>query len=900
MVEIKEEIVIKATFSSHEDLSSRLVLLPYNDDDCTGAKICSHKMSDDELHLITPTTIDNDEKQESHEEDKAKMSDDDKEATVDMDLAKSRVAESKLTANSDECHEAEASQYNGRSQASYVTPQINGEKPLELRKNEHDLSPSEQNSLLITTKTEQQVTNRNTEEISREHPENPAIANGDSASINIVTQRLVNTPADPIGYVLVKMEENNKTTVNDMELEEFAWLLSILREASYPILLSFAPSTVLSKVCESDGCDDYSDPSNGGCRFVDSAKSKSSSPQTASHDNSMDNDKNSASDMSDAQNGTTETENQTYLSALASREDAAKVAAQAATELRGRLSRWGLHAATRAAEAASAVKELKEERQRKLKEDKDEKGDGNTGNSDNIASSFIGNEEVPSPMKGNRTHGATVLPIAATESQHPIEKISIFLQTPSGFEKIPDSCPERTSVTNTSVISVRLSKTKACSAVDKKTNQGYEFQWYRSIHISDRDNPKDRWYKLSGATFAAYQPSVSDVGHRLCCQTILHYGKSPLKQTCILPFPVSVDSSLLNSAKETLLRGKQTTTFCSLLGMDDAKGRMFRLKIDVRQDSCGNVIESAIHIDQMSGGSVEPLHDRSEPLTSVNGYADPARPRSFHLSFSSGLPPSASMLAALTESSDGQLRLEAPNRAARESLLLAIGISNYRGDLSSLSNETILFPDHRISKADCLDSEVMLVHSFDTDLTVCSELPSPTVVLKDSFVSASKCPRSLSHKCSNDASDTEAEIEELRRILQIKETSISELKQKLATSRAETSKAERDLQSCRHSVRETSSELKRARDEIETKTKLLEEHVMARRDEEIEHQKLIKSLSNEKAVLSAAVEARDGKTVALTKKISILEKQIVSQSQQLSELDNLTNELVRYTSCCLA
>ncbi len=289
----------------------------------------------------------------------------------------------------------------------------------------------------------------------------------------------------------------------------------------------------------------------------------------------------------------------------------------------------------------------------------------------------------------------------------------------------------------------------------------------------------------------------------------------------------------------------------------------------------------------------EPLHERSEPLTSVYAYADPARPRSFHLNFSSGLPPSASMLAALTESSEGRLRLEAPNRAARESLLLAIGISNYRGELSSLSNESALFPDPCISQADCLDHEFTPVCSFDTDLTACPESPSQTIVLEDSAVSVSKCPRSLSQRCSNDEIDNEAEVEELRRLLQSKETSISELKQKLAKSRAETSKVEKDLQSCRHCVRETSSELKRVKEEVGIKTKLLEEHITAQRDKEVEHQKLIKSLTNENAVLSAAVEARDGKTVALTEQISILEKQIISQSQKLSKLDNVTNELVR-------
>ena len=180
-----------------------------------------------------------------------------------------------------------------------------------------------------------------------------------------------------------------------------------------------------------------------------------------------------------------------------------------------------------------------------------------------------------------------------------------------------------------------------------------------------------------------------------------------------------------------------------------------------------------------SRANQEPLHDHSEPISFVEGTADPAKPRSFDLNFSKGLPPSASILAALSESSNGQLRLEAPNRAARESLLLAIGIANYRGNLSSLSSETIFFSEDELSKeidqkearSNACPISTPSIISIGDDMTT----NKPNVVCKKLD--------NISRQCSINESKLEDQLSEMRRLLESKDNFISELQQKLIKSR---------------------------------------------------------------------------------------------------------------------
>ena len=334
---------------------------------------------------------------------------------------------------------------------------------------------------------------------------------------------------------------------------------------------------------------------------------------------------------------------------MPSREEATKyakaAAAQAATELRGRLSRWGF-------QAASAVQELREERQRKIKEEhqkeETQKGDHrNEGSSvtvdamkkisviENVlshdspletntkpcsvetsaASSSNGNIDKVRLRTSENNVGNTAVAASLTtsplsvvtapnesfqaETMDSMESCHIYLQTPSGFlllslseeslcakaEKEENTLSSNDiipPVTNTSVISVRLSKDRACT-VGK--SGGFTFQWYRSTNRYKEESSADLgedqnnqqscgssssstgWSLLPGACYAAYQPSVSDAGHRLCCLIEFRTGDNVTRQVCVLPCIVSIDQPLFDAAKTTLLAGKNSAMFGSLVGM---------------------------------------------------------------------------------------------------------------------------------------------------------------------------------------------------------------------------------------------------------------------------------------------------------------------------------------------
>jgi len=69
----------------------------------------------------------------------------------------------------------------------------------------------------------------------------------------------------------------------------------------------------------------------------------------------------------------------------------------------------------------------------------------------------------------------------------------------------------------------------------------------------------------------------------------------------------------------------------------------------------------------------------------------------------------------------------------------------------------------------------------------------------------------------------------------------------------------------------------------------LERELKAKKEAEVEHEKMVKSLENEKSVLSAAVAAREGKLIAMSE----LQKQTELLSKQVEERDLLKRDLVR-------
>jgi hypothetical protein len=286
-------------------------------------------------------------------------------------------------------------------------------------------------------------------------------------------------------------------------------------------------------------------------------------------------------------------------------------------------------------------------------------------------------------------------------SQSATESISespynLFLQTSSGaFLPVQPASSSSASasselrVTNSSLLLVRQSATQPCPA------RGCLFQWYRSASSTD-------WSILEGATYAAFQPSATDVGHRLRCVVTIEddeneesgsedeRDKEPQTIVCEMPDTVSAALALFNGARQALVRGAQ---FGGLHGKGNAEGRTFRIKVEMvcpqNQDTNARKVASAVTIYQVSGSTAEPMHPVDEPIVGVSAECDYSHPKTFALTFPTGIPESASMVSALCM--NGSFQLEAPNRLARESLLLTLGIANCTRKPADLDATTILY-----------------------------------------------------------------------------------------------------------------------------------------------------------------------------------------------------------------
>lgn len=855
-----------AHFSTFEDLSSRLIILPFNDDNCTGAKVCSHAIfvessASEESSQHTGCTAISVEKNPLNEN------------------SNEIESLSKCTPNTGSETEASGSDCNSNAVAEESeTKTTAGDKKKNKKKRKKkrfhqsdDIKTDDSSNVNgIKSLGEVEVTQKADEKKSNFQSQAQTIESRNADSFEQVI---------PIGYVLVKLEGEPaavEQVVEQLDEMEFTAILSLLRDVAYPISLTFASPEHFIKNMDGNeiACSHpllnalpFRDETNPALDYDSQEELKETSPKNC--------------------------EEQNHHSILASREDAAKFAAQAATELRGRLTRWGFQAATKAAEAASVVQEMREERQRKLMEEQTSKSKllvtnaGLESGLERETSTIINNPsatetyDAPSSTKSdeevtniNANHASRDISILNSSDVTNIEHIDVchlFLQCSSGFVQLDKTStlhgasssvflfsPQKQStlsLTNMSVLTVRISEEKACP-VGKNS---YKFQWFRSKSVITKDSEplSAEWYPLSGATYAAYQPSVSDVGYLLSC-VVFGDGVNS-SQRCTAPLPVTTDPSLFESAKTTLLKrsNENCASFTSL--REERTGNVFRLRIlVVIADDSDSIASSSLFIDQFSDGSFQPLHDEALPLTDVKARANPSRPRSFELEFSSS---SASTLSMMLQPSNNRLQLNAPNRNARESLLVAFGFASYMGPLSSLSLDTTLLPS-----------------SNDTDSTL--ENPGHT---NDLSTTNAESLLSSSDVHSANAKNLytiqlETQVHEMRAELEGKAALITKLQHKLNVLSDDKKKLDKELNLARCKT----EALSRCEQEVRERDRLINEQ-----------ERTLKSLKNEMSVLAATVELRDGKIDAQAEQIKELQQNLAGAIRKAEEERKLGADEVR-------
>jgi len=554
--------------------------------------------------------------------------------------------------------------------------------------------------------------------------------------------------------------------------------------------------------------------------------------------------------------------------------------------------------------------------------------------------------EAAERAKANRLAAASLdnaLNNAAKSTEGP--RCSMFVQCSAGkFVPVEQSATSSSSspsssgspkVTTSSVLLIRESVREPCPL------RGYSFQWYRSyrpVASSDgslsetcsKDGSKDgsndgtaedasivsesslEWTLLPGAVYAAYQPSATDVGHYLRCVVTIDsldgrhadnaddsHCEEEEEDTiiCSTHGIIAADLSLFSGATQALTRGAK---FGNLVGRGNAEGRVFRLHVEISRCTSDETskpdVTSAVTVFQISGNTAEPLHD--EPILHVTAVSDPSRPKDFDLIMTATVPP---MVAAL--STNGRFQLQAPNRITRESLLLALGIANYKGKPVKLNAKTALYPgrldEGSVSEVGATDdTPIKRLVGGEVEFFTPQENSSPAScegVETDALSSEhAKLVEKEFQRLRAKMARKDKVIADLQRQLTKSDTKVEKMEKALSAAHVEAEARKKEIQDCRSLLRladrrnDTHTDtIRRLKGDNTKHVASLDNQVASQSEKIVELEKSVRALQNEKAVLSAAVEARDSKLA----KMGDLQTAVDKLSQKVSKGDSLKTEL---------
>ncbi len=157
-------------------------------------------------------------------------------------------------------------------------------------------------------------------------------------------------------------------------------------------------------------------------------------------------------------------------------------------------------------------------------------------------------------------------------------------------------------ISNTSVLVIRKSGIEACPRL------GYCYQWYKTskpeseIDKDDGQNDQVEWIVLDGATYAMFQPSATDVGFRVKCVVTIDsideesstntptQAKNKVEVSCELPFIIESDCTLFNAAMKTFVPmnngadGMKISSFGNVVGREEFQGLELRINLHMMQD----------------------------------------------------------------------------------------------------------------------------------------------------------------------------------------------------------------------------------------------------------------------------------------------------------------------------
>jgi hypothetical protein len=339
-----------------------------------------------------------------------------------------------------------------------------------------------------------------------------------------------------------------------------------------------------------------------------------------------------------------------------------------------------------------------------------------------------------------------------------------------------------------------------------------------------------------------------------------------------------------------------------------------------------------------AANSVNSANSNACPILQASATADPAISKRFDLILPMDSVKPNSMLSALI--TDGKFQLEAPNRLTRESFLLSLGIANFKGKPAELDATTILFREDPLTTSMMIDDHDLASMTSGSSSSVHSTTPSKasstssllslvgpvspshrgnldssTTTPPDSPASVRSVESSSEQQKTNTktaAQDRIAEMEEemlfLRTKLTRKDKVVSELqrqitwsetvfqktKQSLSTTQQELTQSKQDcvqvqqsLKTAQTTIHSHEASVIRLQGDQSIRLSTFENKLLTQTDKITELEKANRNLQNEKAVLAAAVEARESKLG----KMGELQESFEKLSIQVAQTETLRMEL---------
>ena len=589
-------------FQSYYDLQTRLVLLPYDDSDCTGAVIHSFQECEQCQEQALESDIDaifDENKKHSHVEEHELV---DASGVEDSNSnSDGNSNENTIDENADVREEGDLIDYDStqaisheeepqQEEDNHATP-TNDKDEIEIgadNENEHSLAQvNAENALPQDVKLATEVEGEgececDTDVIPHQNDGSTSTTcNGAPSADTIIdnvqdeTKLVVEIynensiaestlPQNIEGAVLIRIQGSNEISM-DYRTCDFATILNTIRDiGSSPIILHFEhPNT--------DTMDSGSIDLNGDIECIENKPEEDSKANGRNNENDLEH---------------------------------AKVIA-------GKLQRWGSQFAGEARKAVIAGRELAIEKVNEVQNQRQKEMSETSGAGQQpIRPKQPLEMDVP---KNVQVHNPNGKPRVETKPDAPCI-CGMFLQTSSG--KCIPLCeelyaPKRTrndgeadeshdkrrrknpfrknppKITNTSVLVIRTSAENPCPTL------GYKYQWYRTKQspIGNDDQElkyDDSWTKLDGATSVVFQPSATDVGFRVKCIVTAsnppeHTG--PLVNFLISAVEIESDKVLYDAALKTFkpMNGDDAricvSSFDNMVGMEGMENS--RIKLDL-------------------------------------------------------------------------------------------------------------------------------------------------------------------------------------------------------------------------------------------------------------------------------------------------------------------------------